>query len=43
MNIKFIEITIKELTDKYEDKQEEGVTGYGERLDIRPTFQREFV
>lgn len=27
----------------YEDSQENGVTGYGGKLDIRPPYQREFV
>ncbi len=36
-------VTIKELTEKYVDNEEEGVVGYGGKLDIRPPYQREFV
>lgn len=37
------EITVRELADGYEDKGEDGVFGYGGRLDIRPPYQREFI
>ncbi len=43
MEIKLNEITIREICDGYTDSQENGVVGYGERLNIRPAFQREFV
>ena len=43
MNIKLKEITVLELTDGYQDNEENGVVGYGGKLDIRPPFQREFV
>lgn len=43
MKIQLKEITVKELTDGYQDNQESGVVGYGGRLDIRPPYQREFV
>ena len=43
MKIELKEITIKELTDGYQDNADEGVTGYGGRLDIRPPYQREFI
>ena len=43
MKIQLKEITIKELTNSYEDNQEDGVVGYGGKLDIRPPFQREFI
>lgn len=43
MNIELKEITIRELTEGYRDDEENGVVGYGGRLDIRPPFQREFV
>ena len=43
MKIELKEITVRELTEGYEDKDEKGVTGYGGKLDIRPPFQREFV
>lgn len=43
MNIELKEISIRELTDEYEDNEEGGVIGYRGRLDIRPPYQREFV
>jgi 5-methylcytosine-specific restriction endonuclease McrA len=43
MKIELKHITIRELTEGYEDKREDGVVGYGGKLDIRPPFQREFV
>ena len=43
MEIKLQEITVRELTDGYEDNEEQGVRGYGGRLDIRPPYQREFI
>ena len=43
MEIKLKEITVKEVIDGYEDNQEDGVVGYGGKLDIRPPFQREFI
>lgn len=43
MNIKLEEITIGELADGYEDGDEEGVTSFGGRLDVRPPYQREFI
>ena len=43
MKIELKEITVRELTEGYKDNSEEGVVGYGGRLDIRPPFQREFV
>ncbi|GHT45356.1 hypothetical protein FACS189440_01210 [Bacteroidia bacterium] len=43
MKIELKEITIRELTNGYADNQENGVVGYGGKLDIRPPFQREFV
>lgn len=36
-------VTIRELYEGYFNDDEEGVVGYGERLDIRPRYQREFV
>jgi len=36
-------IKISELFDGYEDKGDEGVRGFGGRLDIRPAYQREFI
>ena len=43
MNIELKEITIRELTNGYEDNEEAGVIGYDGRLDIRPPYQREFI
>jgi len=43
MKIELKEITIKELTTGYQDNSDEGVIGYGGRLDIRPPYQREFI
>ena len=43
MKIEFREISVRELTEDYEDKEESGVLGYGGKLDIRPPYQREFI
>lgn len=43
MEVKLKEITVLELTKKYQDLAEDGITGYDGKLDIRPPFQREFV
>ena len=43
MKIELKEITVREVADGYVDSAEEGVVGYGGRLDIRPKYQREFV
>ena len=45
MEIKFKEITVRELVEGYEEKDSEegGVVGYGGKLDIRPPYQREFI
>lgn len=43
MKIELQKIKIKEVFDGYSDSAEEGVFGYGGRLDIRPKYQREFV
>ena len=43
MKIEHHEITIREITEGYVDNAEEGVWGYGEKLDIRPPYQREFI
>lgn len=36
-------VTVREVTEGYFNDAEEGVTGYDDRLDIRPKYQREFV
>ena len=45
MKIELHQIKIRELAESYLDLsvQEEGITGYGGRLNIRPKYQREFV
>ena len=45
MNIKLKPIKVRELCASYQDLsvQEEGIVGYGGRLNIRPKYQREFV
>ncbi len=43
MKIELHEITIEEICDGYVDNDEEGVVGYGGKLNIRPKYQREFV
>ncbi len=43
MNIELRKITVRELTNGYQDREENGVVGYGGKLDIRPPFQREFI
>lgn len=43
MKIELKEITIREVAAGYVDNAEEGVTGYGGKLNIRPKYQREFV
>ncbi len=43
MIIELKEITVRDLTNGYEDNDEGGVIGYGGKLDIRPPYQREFI
>ena len=43
MKIELKKITVRELTQGYEDNEEQGVRGYGGWLDIRPPYQREFI
>ncbi|MDR0552224.1 MAG: DUF262 domain-containing protein [Spirochaetaceae bacterium] len=43
MNIELHRISVRELEDGYTTSDEEGVTAYGGKLDIRPKYQREFV
>jgi hypothetical protein len=43
MKIELKEITIRELTNGFEDNAEAGIVGYGGKLDIRPPYQREFI
>jgi hypothetical protein len=43
MNIELKRIAVRELTGGYADNAEAGVVGYGEKLDIRPPYQRNFI
>lgn len=43
MKIELQEISIREVAEGYEDNAEDGVFGYGGKLNIRPPYQREFV
>lgn len=45
MKIELTQVTIGELVEGYADNSatEEGIVGYGGRLNIRPKYQREFV
>lgn len=43
MDIKERKVKISEVYEDYFNDDEEGVVGYGERLNIRPKYQREFV
>ena len=43
MKIELKEITVDELVSGYQDNNEDGVVGYGGKLDIRPPYQREFI
>ena len=43
MKIELQEIPIKDVVENYVNSNEEGVTGYNGKLNIRPKYQREFV
>ncbi len=43
MKIVLKEISIREVSKEYMNDDEEGVVGYGGKLNIRPKYQREFV
>lgn len=43
MKIELREITVRELTNSYQDNEEDGVIGFSGTLDIRPPYQREFI
>ena len=43
MKINLQQIKVRDLVKGYINNDEEGVVGYGGRLNIRPSFQREFV
>ncbi len=43
MKIQLRQISVRDLVKDYSDDGEDGVTGYGGKLDIRPPYQREFI
>ena len=43
MEIKLQNIKVREVVNGYKDSGENGVVGYGGKLNIRPVFQREFI
>ena len=43
MTIEQREVTVGEVFDGYTNSEEQGVRGYGGKLDIRPPYQREFI
>ncbi|MBO7723253.1 MAG: DUF262 domain-containing protein [Thermoguttaceae bacterium] len=43
MKIQLKSIKIRDIVKGYEDNGEDGVFGYGGRLNIRPPYQREFI
>ena len=43
MKIQLKKIKVRDLVEDYFNDLEEGVVGYGGKLDIRPAYQREFV
>lgn len=43
MNIDLNLITVAQIVSGYKDKDEEGIVGYGGKLNIRPAYQREYV
>jgi uncharacterized protein with ParB-like and HNH nuclease domain len=43
MKIELKKITVRELANGYQDNAENGVVGFGGKLDIRPPYQREFI
>jgi len=43
MKIKLQNIKVRDVVNGYQDDGENGVVGYGGKLNIRPAFQREFI
>jgi len=41
--IELCKIPIREVFEGYVNNDEEGVVGYGGKLNIRPKYQREFI
>lgn len=43
MDIMFQQFKVRDIVNGYSDNNDDGVVGYGGKLDIRPSYQREFV
>ena len=43
MKIELHNIKVRQLVNGYANSNENGVVGYGGKLNIRPAYQREFV
>lgn len=43
MKIELKEITVRELTNDFQDNEDSGVVAYDGLLDVRPPYQREFI
>ena len=43
MEIELKQIPVRDVVNGYADSAENGVVGYGGKLNIRPAYQREFV
>ena len=43
MDIELKKIKVRDLFDGYENNNEDGVVGFGGKLNVRPAYQREFV
>lgn len=43
MNIRLVQIKVRDLFNGYKDNGDNGVVAYGGKLDVRPAYQREFV
>ena len=43
MKIELKDMKVRDLAEGYQDNDEDGVVGYGGKLDIRPPYQREFI
>ena len=43
MRIQNIKVTVRDLVNGFDSSAHGGVIGYGGELDIRPSYQREYV
>lgn len=43
MKIELKEILVRDIVKNYKNRDEEGITGYDGKLNIRPKYQREFI